>query len=173
MRDDQREWLRGSVYSGFHPWHQAGAFEPWLEYVEEIQVELHPGGRAVLDHPDTRIPVEIRFIMDPAFLPISYKVEAPPGEHLPWVEISMSYYVAALAIALEERGERIADAPLPSAGQPPSIPFYKSLIAEYDDLLRAGHRSPVSELSVRYGAKPGTVKSWLHRGRKYVKEEKA
>lgn len=50
---------------------------------------------------------------------------------------------------------------------------YQRVLAEYDELVREGHPSPISVLVERYRARPGTVKSWLHRGRKYLKEEKS
>lgn len=170
MKRQEREWLR-RLYVGFNPFAKAGAFERWLEYVQEIEVELHPGGRATLIHPEMGITVEIRFAPEMDYRATSYKVEAPPGQYLPQVEISMSYFVGALGLALGAEDSPDTSAPLPAAGKAPSLGFYRALIAEYDQLLRAGHRSPVSELSRRYKAKPGTVKSWLSRGREYLKGE--
>jgi len=45
------------------------------------------------------------------------------------------------------------------------------VLAAYDELVREGHPAPISVLADRFRARPGTVKSWLHRGRRYLKGE--
>jgi hypothetical protein len=164
----------------------AAGLEDWLAYVEAVEVEIHANGRAVLRHPDLQVPVEIRF--DAEIGVVGVRLLARPGEPLPPVDLPVSAYVAALELARAElrpkvvtgeskgtravaggrsSGEVLAR---PSPGKKPPIAFYEGLIAEYDELLAANHRSPVSEIARRRREDPGTVKSWLHRGRKYLRD---
>jgi hypothetical protein len=179
MKRDERTWAR-KFFKQFHPSAEAGAFEDWLDYVTEIDVEMHPGGRAILTHPKMNVRVELRW--DETAV-TSFLVEAQPGESLPPVEVSMSPYVAALelkrrssmlihtTVVFEPTIELKVIPASPAAGKPPSLAHYRQVQAEYDALVSAGERSPVNEIARRYKVRPGTVKSWLHRGRKYRKEK--
>jgi DNA-directed RNA polymerase specialized sigma24 family protein len=63
--------------------------------------------------------------------------------------------------------------PRPSAGRPPTLGHYQRILAEYEQLKREGHAAPINVLVERYGVKKGTVKSWLHRARKYLTEKES
>ena len=183
------------MYRSFHA-DDASSFEEWLELVFRIEVDLYPGGRAVLFHPATSLPVEVRWTSPDEIS--SFRVDAAPGGHIPWGPMPpMSAYLAALRLAVAE-GREVATEPEPETGpgegsatlrtrgrlratgrvdprpqpgQRPSIEFYRRLVSEYNQLVRDAHRAPIPELSRRYGAKEGTVKSWLSRGREYLKRE--
>jgi DNA-directed RNA polymerase specialized sigma24 family protein len=63
--------------------------------------------------------------------------------------------------------------PRPSAGRPPTLGHYQRILAEYEQLKREGHAAPINVLVERYGVKKDTVKSWLHRARKYLTEKES
>jgi hypothetical protein len=157
-------------------------FDSWLEggagYMAEIMV-LHPGGRATIP---LRPPVELwwrRSSDDGLPYITAFRIEASPGtvftpyDHpYGWDTISVGDWWAALVLRLDQSEalpEAVADRP--SSGKAPPREFYARLIAEYDELVRDEHPSPISVLADRYQARPGTVKSWLHRGRRYLKGE--
>ncbi len=88
----------------------------------------------------------------------------------------MSPYFAAFYLELqgESSGRRSGRPRPPAAGKPPSLPFYKALLDEYDDLIKKQHHpSPLKEIARRRGVKVGTVKSWRSRGLKYLKGERS
>jgi hypothetical protein len=187
VRQNERKWAR-TLYREFHPTPARGAFEGWLEYVTGIGVKLHPGGRAVAEHPDAGVPVEVRWRPEGV---TAFKVQAVPGSTLPSVEIPMSAYIAAVGLARGLAGPRnhllagtiksastlsgpltVRKAPKPpEAGKPASYEFYRDLVTRYDALVSTGDRSPLNTLAAQYGKKRETVKSWLHRGREYLKRK--
>jgi hypothetical protein len=172
-------------------------FEAWLEYVAGIEVEQHPNGRAILRHPEKDVRVEMRF--DDVSGVTAIHLFARPGETLPTIELPMSAYVAALDLAraalkaavVEFAGNvvnvvvtpatvpAVASVPTPTVaaevepapGQKPPLNFYRALVTEYNALVSAASRNPIGEISRRRGVPPATIKSWLHRGRKYLKEQ--
>jgi hypothetical protein len=184
-----------ALFYAFHPFAKRAELRRWLERAGRIEAELHPGGRATLTDPDMEwLQVEIRFgkVHMPAFRMsrdnsgrtrmrrerdteafgiLSYKLSAP-GRHIPFVEISLSAFVAALRMRLESPtlsptgGRR-----RPHPGKPAPRDFYKRLDALYEQLVRDGHPSPIKEIARRYRVPEGTVKSWRFRGRRYLKEE--
>jgi hypothetical protein len=167
----------------------AGCFEPWLSRVADVGVEIHPNGRAILRHPVSTVPVEIRFDADLGA--VAVHLVASPGEPLPSVEVPISECVAALELARQGvhpstlvvtvtgtgrvrlRSRAVGGAVArPSSGQRPPLEFYRDLVAEYDELVHVkAVRNPIAEIARRRRQKPATVKSWLHRGRKYLKRE--
>jgi hypothetical protein len=154
-------------------------FNAWVREVQAIHVELHPGGRATLTR--TGLPtVAIRWEMRVGgrggrqrFLTLtSLHIDAEPGGAFSYLglDLVLSCYVAALALVVEHDDEPVPNAAaVPAAGKPPSIDFYRRLNAEYDELVRSGHRTPLKELAARYKTKEGTVKSWRSRGSKYLR----
>jgi hypothetical protein len=50
------------------------------------------------------------------------------------------------------------------------LSFYRELDHEYNELVGADTRNPIAEIARRRGVKESRVKSWLHRGRKYLRE---
>jgi hypothetical protein len=159
-----------------------GDFESWLSHVSDVGVELHPNGRAILRHPRSVLPVEVRFDADLGV--VGVHLIAPPGEPLPSVEIPISECIAALELARggqhpttfvltvePARLEIRSRATRPSSGTRPPLRFYRELVDEYNELCREAHPSPIAEIARRRRQKPATVKSWLHRGRKYLKGE--
>jgi hypothetical protein len=89
-----------------------------------------------------------------------------------WETISVGDWWAALVLRLDSAGPAVPEnAPPPASGKAPSLAHYRAVIAAYDELVREGHPAPISVLADRFQARPGTVKSWLHRGRRYLKGE--
>lgn len=186
MQKDERDWAK-SVYMTFYSWRPGWKYNPasfrgWLRWIEEIEVAIHPGGRATLSHPSEMRQVEIRWDSskkqtEPLFA-TSFRVSAPAGQTLPWTEFQFSHYFASLGITLI-RMSRASRArpnalPRPHRGRPAPLDFYRALVAEYDELVAVDrHKHPVAELARRYDAPPGTIKSWLSRGREYLKREEA
>jgi hypothetical protein len=159
-------WLR-ETFRASHPGARSEAsFTRWAAFVDGINVELHPGGRAVLHHPSQGsahgggISVEVRWL--------AHEIVIQGDGFMPWGGIDTAAYLAALRLELERRGPVSKNAPPPAVGKPPSTDFYRSLLAEYDALVRAGDPAPVQTLAKRRRKSPGTVKSWLSRGRSYV-----
>jgi hypothetical protein len=174
-------------------------FDDWLEgnagYLAEIMV-LHPGGRATLPRgiqvtggrdsqgrrQVARAPVELwwrRSSEDRLPYITAFRIEAPPGavftpydQPYGWDTISVGDWWAALVLRLDH-SEALPEAvdERPSAGKAPPKKFYARLVAEYDELVRDAHPAPISVLADRFQVRPGTVKSWLHRGRLYLKGE--
>ena len=189
----EEEWLK-DCYLAFYPLGKVGAWKTWVEEVRQVDVELYPGGRAILRHPDTSYSVEIRW--EPVMIRWRGKVVPRPGDlvltsfHVEpdgdarlwsnegrWEEASLGLYMTALRLAMQRNWERTGqDAPEdttpPAAGRPPSTGFYRKALREYQQLIEEGNPGPAQELARRYGKPVGTVKSWLHRGRKYLGEEK-
>jgi hypothetical protein len=174
-------------------------FEQWWEGAATFFAErttLHPGRRAVVDRAihlpgthrpkygepryGTRIPVEVWWQRpDENGLPYitAWKQEAPPGKVFnPTDEyesdIPLGSIWAGLVLRLDSGGPAVPEsAPPPASGKAPSLAHYRAVLAAYDDLVREGHPAPISVLADRFQARPGTVKSWLHRGRRYLKGE--
>jgi hypothetical protein len=164
-------WLRDS-FQASHRGARPEEFKRWLRYVGEIQVKLFPGARAVLHHPKSGsaraggITIEVRWRAN--------EVIIRGAGFMPWGPVDLAAYLTALRLERERRPPpRQNDAPLPATGRPPSIAFYRSLVAEYEALKREGHKAPLKELAARRGAPIGTVKSWHSRGRRYVKGDRA
>ena len=176
-------WLE-DVYRDLYPRAKVATWKAWAAEVRRIDVEITPGGRAVLRHPDARWSMELRWRpTDPnktgyasqALLTTCW-MTADPGEQLPWEEMSVGMYVTALQMRLSHRWRETghkADDPEdmrpPASGRPASLGFYRNLIAEYDELLNSGEKTPIRVLAVRYGVAEGTVKSWRSRGQQYLR----
>lgn len=163
-------------------------FETWLENVgyQAEQIVLHPGGRATIPRAvqlgiSVYAPAEVWWRRSGADnLPYitGIRVEAPPGHafapyEVPgrWDDLNVSWFWAALVLRLASSvSAPSVDAEPPAPGKKPSLDHYRKVIAEYDELVRNRHPAPISVLAERHKVRPGTVKSWLHRGHKYLKE---
>ena len=53
-------WLE-DVYRDLYPRAKVATWKAWAAEVRRIDVEIHPGGRAVLRHPDARWSMELRW----------------------------------------------------------------------------------------------------------------
>lgn len=60
----------------------------------------------------------------------------------------------------------------PAPGQPLNADFYQRLLIAYDKLVAEGRPRPALELAERMDVNHSTLKSWLSRGRAYLKEER-
>jgi hypothetical protein len=197
VADTQAEWLR-ETFEVFHPLAPKSRWKDWAEDARRVNVEVRPGGKAVMRHPGRSYSVEVwwrgHYMVNPEVLGISVTPDA--DQVLRWEALDLGLYLAALHVALRpEDGPpgqpprhsvtpdtvtavasipgRVQPAP-PAPGKPPSTLFYRRLLDEYDDLLAQGHRNPIRELAQRHPGEDGksrpsgTVKSWLARGRYYL-----
>jgi hypothetical protein len=88
-----------------------------------------------------------------------------------WGAFDLAAYVAALYLAIDAREERSAKETPPRPGRPADTGFYRNVLAEYEQLLREGHPSPIQEIARRRKVPKGTVKSWRSRGVRYLRRE--
>jgi hypothetical protein len=190
-KDMQRQ-IR-SIYKRLRPWGSDERIDDWYDDVLAIKVQLHPGRRATLVRPglDVEIvgPTELPRPKQPLKVPslhvelrwnerqevTSFHLTAePPGGRLPWLDFpSPGIFFAAWMFewALQESLQDEDPAP-PAPGRPPSLAFYRRIQAEYDELLRDGNDAPTAELARRYKTNRETVKSWRHRAKRYITEER-
>lgn len=158
LRQVPQDWLR----------------DRWCEKVLEIEVDVQPGGRAVLHHPGKTYHVVIQRARRGSFLRFSDMHVLEIGQK--GLEIhglpDLAMYAAALRAYLRGTSKPILG-PIPSdrpaSGQAPKIKFYRELHDQYNALVREGLRAPAKELAARYGTKHSTMKTWLSRGRSYLK----
>jgi len=148
------------------------SLQKWVARVRRVQVDVRPGGRALLRMSDAGPEVEIRFHRGTSgYFIDEYHVFAG-------VEIEVGAYFAALLLELErtgrqrKRGSSSKRERAPHAGRPPATGFYRTLLAEYERFVAAGERAPVKRLAKKHDAPDGTVKSWLSRARKLREQEK-
>jgi hypothetical protein len=161
----------------------------WKMDVLAIDVELRPGGRAVL-RPRGRgrgtrasYRVEVYWVKsgkqkpraDERQVPRSIQFIGEPEIVVHDVDTDLDAYFAAFLI-------HISGAPIPAAfkraprarpapGQPPDLEFYRGLIDARDALLAAGDKHPAKELARRYGEEYSTMRAWLSRGQRYLDKE--
>jgi hypothetical protein len=173
-----RKLYRRVINTGkYDDWRIRADFDvEWLPVIEIMaeDLRLYPGHRATIRDWDDEIELHWRRSSKDGLPYItSVSLVAPPGQALNperLHEIRVPYIWAALVLRLAAQPESPPEAPRPETGKAPSLAHYRKVLAEYDELVREGHSSPVSVLADRYGARPGTVKAWLHRGRKYLKD---
>jgi len=164
------------LFPRFYPSAKVASMKAWIRDVHAIDVELHPGGRAVLRKPDTDYVVTIHWLPGPRVGQYEIRrcaVEPAEGERVPWDEISLGLFFAALHVARwrrwREEGTEIDEViQRPQPGQPPSIPFYRQLLRDREVLIQDAEPGVNQVLADRYGVPLGTLKSWLSRARAYV-----
>jgi hypothetical protein len=159
--------------------------------VEGIDVFLDRGGRVIMQPPTGECTVELHWerqweessggghrsgrlavgsvqvdYLPPTFTTYAVFLTPPTPMHVYW---------AAFLLAIEGEADplpaEVADAPMPAPGKPLSTGFYKRLNVEYDELVKAGSRTPLKELAIRHGVKESTMKSWRHRGKQFREEQ--
>lgn len=153
----------------------------WMHWALKLDVQLRPPALAVLrdpsDAPGSRVEVRWQWVtgvrpMGGAnrSLEIS-EVRVVFGSPGFGEDPDLDHYRTALSVRFA-RGE-IPDtfAPRPEHGRPVRTDFYKQLLAAYDELVAANNRAPAKELARIYDVDHERVKTWLRRGRKYVKGE--
>jgi hypothetical protein len=176
-----------TIYGLLYPFAKVSGAQPWSYEVRSLDVVLHRAGRAVIREPVADWSVELRWeaprggrrIRDFEDLHIVGCQIVPDTEGTGWLplgDLSIGKYVTALYFELlhqERFGSRVKQrVEPPTAGKPPSVAFYRALLADLQQLKREGHPSPTKELARRYRQPLGTMKSWLHRARNYVGSEK-
>jgi hypothetical protein len=174
-------WLH-DIHRWLYPSARVPSWKAWATWVRGVEVELRPGGRASLRHPDKACTVEIVWALDGAgTMLLGSAVHPDEGIVAEWSGVDLGAYEAAFHMAIMRRFREMGpfesldpfegDVELPAAGKPPPIAFYKHLLDEYEQLLAEGKQAPVKELARRYKRPEGTVKSWLSRGRKHLGRE--
>jgi hypothetical protein len=126
--------------------------------------------------------VEPQFELDKAsksFAPRELRMVADEGAQVDVYDVArVGYYPqrywAALRLALEEAGTpfvRRMPRKRPKPGHPLDLDFYRRVLDARDELERRGHPSPDAELARRMKENPSTVRGWIHRARKHIREE--
>lgn len=158
------------------------AWRAWCAFVLEIDVDLRPAGRVIMRHPRRAYRVELQYVYDPGTKRYRYSswqvvadsfmdVDAGPPDIF-----DLEPYLSALALRFH-RGIEATHAfqkiprRRPESGKPLDPDFYRRLLASYERLVREGRTDPAAELARRMDENRSTVKSWLHRGRKYLEDQ--
>lgn len=175
-----RRMDEGTIDSAPHDWrddseHRA-QFDRWCSEVERITVEMFPGGRAVLRHPDAGCSVELYWMLTDrktkTYTVKSARIVADDALGLDHRIDLYPYFVAFALAGVDARFTTGVPRTRPGPGRTLDADFYRRLLRAYDALVRQGVRAPAHELARRMGEKHSTVKSWLHRGRKYTDEDR-
>jgi hypothetical protein len=147
-----------------------------------LDVDLRPPALAIMrDHSEAAgSRVEVRWQWVTGVRPLGGNVRSLEisevrvifGEPGFGTDPDLDLYRTALAVRFAggELPKRFA--PRPSSGRPVRTDFYEQLLSAYDELVAAGHRAPAVELARIYGADHATVKTWLRRGRSYLRRER-
>lgn len=100
-----------------------------------------------------------------------HKREVP---FLAWNPVGdLDQYLAACQIRFDrdrDKRRRLLPRSRPLPGEPANISFYAGVVDRYEQLVDEGHAAPVQEIAGSMNTNPSTVKSWLHRGRKYLEK---
>lgn len=148
------------------------ALETWyVRELSEIDVELEHGGRAIVSRQGgPRMEVYFTRRRDGTIEPTTMQFDGLGWKRL--IGLPFHEYLVALTEALTyPQPESFKRTPRtrPQPGKPWDEDFFRWLLDEYDRLKKESHKRPVAELARRLGgANRDTVKSWLHRGRKYL-----
>jgi hypothetical protein len=152
--------------------------ERWRTVVDEISVEIRPGGRAVLRRPGTSYHVELQWAAKGSTIRLSEArvfEESTRGLEggIPYGLPDIAQYAEALRRHLRSghriRGPIPGQRPMPGKAQ--NVKFYERVLTDYESLERQGLAAPAKELARRYGAKHSTMKAWLFRARR-LREQK-
>ena len=181
------DWTEGLSESALrqleHRWKENAEdlypFEQWAREVRSIEVDLRPGGRAVLKAPpDTEFGYSIDFRVEVLWYvdqrdrwvePWEARIigEEPLGVLL--MGFDFAPFLAALDLALDTGSSDFVNRvprKRPKPGQPFDVDFYRRVLVAYKELILAGSPAPAVELGERMGENPSTVRSWIHRARK-------
>jgi hypothetical protein len=148
----------------------------WLERVMDYEVEIKAAGRAVVRGPGDDYKVEIQWLFvgrSKQRRVKSVRVVADDflsGHSMP----SINEHLAAFQLRAAQRPtgafSRMPRSQ-PAPGQAADPDFYKRLLNAYQNLISEGYKNPAVELAERMDVNHNTVKSWLKRGREYLKED--
>jgi hypothetical protein len=167
-----------------HPWKQrkerGRGWGDWSVEVLLVNVDIRPNGRAVLRQDATT------YRVDMLWNETARDEHGKPSLGLKRVEIvaddtmeplrmpDLGVYVAAFFLrAMQGRHRAFARAPRirPEPGRALKYNFYRHLLDLEEQLKMQRYANPAAEIARRMDANPATVRSWLHRGRQYVKRE--
>jgi hypothetical protein len=162
------------------------------DWHDAVSVDLRPGGRAVVDHPDYPYLVEVQFqphaarrarprrgfqIHTPIGAVTDVRLRARPGESIAVTDLEdVAAFVIALVNHVEQTksaGAWISSFPrrAPEQGKATPTGFYREILRLYDKLKAEGSTRPAAEIAERYGKNRATVRSWLRRARELEGEE--
>jgi len=169
-RDDMAEFLDLGPEQGALV--RDKGFQLWCIRVANSEVVVKAGGRAIVRQPDTRHAVEFQWVYNKKTHVVKSLHVVADGEIVVGEIGSLDEYMVAFKFRVH-RGE-VARSRAPRTRPAPGVPldpdFYRRLLEAYDSLVADGLHAPAKTLALRMGENPGTVKSWLSRGRKYLEE---
>lgn len=149
------------------------SWRTWADKVMTIEVDVKPGGRLVAREPDSLFSVEIRW-KDFYGMRVAELVTIIPDDFFAWTTaLDLDAHMMACHIQLARTPQTLARLPArrPRPGESYDPKFYRTILDRYSALLGRGHPAPVREIAESMNANRSTVKSWLKRGREYLKEE--
>lgn len=157
------------------PWVSDRAFRLWALRALRTEVEMRANGLALLRRPEDGFTVRIQWFWDhKAKTHKCTSLHVIADEELHIGDCSdLEDYFAAFFVHAVTRSFPTTRAPRkrPDAGKPLDPDFYRRLLENYDQMVAKGHKAPAAELARLLGENRSTVKSWLHRGRKYLGRE--
>jgi hypothetical protein len=147
----------------------------WAEKVAAIRVTLKPRGRAESREreEDAVFTVHFRWYLEHGE-PIATSIMVVPDGGLAFNEnVDLDAHMLACRLQLGPKGSpRRARLPRrPRPGEAPELSFYRQLLLEYEELVKKADPAPARELANRHGLNHSTVKSYLKRGREYLRQE--
>ena len=154
----------------------------WAVKTVAIDVDLKRGGRVILREPHVPYRVELYFVEllsskagERGFLFKRVELLPERATTLMGSAPDLRCYWAAFIVRMtkETSGPMLdGSVPLigPASGKPFDVDWYMSLIDAETALKEQGHPAPAKELAERYGVKYATMRSYLSRGHKRLKE---
>ena len=154
----------------------------WAVKTVAIDVDLKRGGRVILREPHGLYRVELYFVEVPSSKAGERGFLFKRVELLPERVATLSgsapdlrcYWAAFMVRTTKETGGPMLDGSVPligpASGKPFDVDWYLSLIDAETALKEQGHPAPAKELAERYGVKYATMRSYLSRGHKRLKE---
>lgn len=145
-----------------------------------IEVDLRPGGRAIMRSSNAGYRVEVLWEMlegDEQHIMAIREARVIAEQDLMSIvglhasQFRFEPYLDALISALANDGESFSGRVprrRPKPGHDLDLDFYKRILAAYNDLIATGHAAPAVDLADRMGENPSTVRGWIHRARKLV-----
>lgn len=156
-------------------WVSDRAFQLWALRALRTEVEMRANGLALLRHPEDGFTVQIEWLWDhkdKTHKPSKLHVIADEELHIGDCADLEDYFAAFFVHAASRSFPKVrAPRKRPDAGKPLDPDFYRRLLQNYDQLVAEGYKAPAAELARLLGENRSTVKSWLHRGRKYLGKE--
>jgi hypothetical protein len=138
----------------------------------DLAVDLRPG-RAIVRDPEQSFTVEIRYSWDnrdrrarATDVCICGNIPGRPNLR-PYLD-AVTHTIRSEPVAARLRAPKRR--PLP--GRPPDRVFYLQVIALHNRFLVDGSGNPSAATARLMGVPPALVRTWIHRGRRYLEQER-